>query len=401
MRTVIGLCASLCFFALAAACGTSSSNNNGPDASMSSSGSGSGGSSVDGAPGDGSSGPPVVVTAFDKTLFAFGSTAGGARRQTKQATFPSGTFASISLELRLDCPTGGCDVWDRTGSLGIVTQPAVDGGSHGAVVEIARFVTPYAVAAGPWQYDVTDLAPLLTGTTTLQGFIDTWSPQGNPGQNGAGWLVTATFTFTPGTPLKTPVANLPLWPWPADNDPPSVPYGDSNKPLSSYLPPQTVTLPAGASSYALRSFITGHGQGNTSDCAEFCPSTHTVTIGSNKFAKAPWRTCCTPDPACESQPAPMPAPGVTPGQQGTYMYPRAGWCPGAAVGEWTQDVTSAVGAGSTATVAWGFDSYVNTCRDDLNDAGTCTCDPGFTCKYNGGSHTEAIFHISAVLVAYK
>jgi hypothetical protein len=393
MRTFLGLCASLCVLVASAACGTSSTgnSNNGPDASM----------SGDAASGDGSSGQPIVVPAFDKTLFAFGSSAGGARRSTAPATFPGGTFASIKLELRLDCPMGGCDVWDRTGSLGIVTEPAGDGGSHGAVVEIARFVTPYGVAAGPWEYDVTDLAPLLSGTAMVQGFIDTWSPQGNPAANGAGWLVTATFTFTPGTPTKTPVANLPLWPWPADGDPPSIPYGDSTKPLSSTMPPQTVAVPAGATSYALRSFVTGHGQGNTNDCAEFCPATHTITVGSMKFPKAPWRTCCTPDPACESQPNPMPATGVAPGQRGTYMYPRAGWCPGSAVEEWTQDVTPAVGAGPMATVAWSFDSYVNTCRDDINDAGTCTCDPGFTCGYNGGSHTEPIFHISSVLVAYR
>jgi hypothetical protein len=44
---------------------------------------------------------------------------------------------------------------------------------------------------------------------------------------------------------------------------------------------------------------------------------------------------------------------------------------------------------------------MNTCRDDINDAGTCTCDPGVACMYNGGSHTEPIFHISSVLVAYQ
>jgi hypothetical protein len=271
--------------------------------------------------------------------------AGGARRQTATAMFPTGTFASISLEVRLDCPAGGCDVYDRTGSLGVVTEPAVDGGAHGKVVEIARWITPFGVAAGPWQYDMTDLAPLLSGSATLQGFIDTWSPQNDPTMNGAGWLLTATFTFTPGTPAKTPLANFPLWPWPADNDPSSVPYGDSNKPISAYMTPQTVMLPAGASSYALRSFITGHGQGNTNNCAEFCQATHTVTVGSTPFTKTPWRTCCTPASACDQQTPQMPGPGVAPGQNGTYWYDRAGWCPGASVDGWTQDVTPAIGSG--------------------------------------------------------
>ncbi len=444
----------LALTASGAHCGTSS--NDAPEASASGSSSGAG---TDGSTGDDAA-APVTVTPFDQTLFAFNGAAGGARRTTAQASFPTGTFQRIDLEIRLECPTGGCDHYDRTGSLGVVTEPAVDGGTHGAVVEVARFVTPFGVGAGPWKYDVTDLAPLLSGTVMLQGFIDTWSPQGQPQANGAGWLLTATFTFTPGTPAKTPIANLPLWPWPADNDPSSVPYGDSNKPLSAYMKPQTIALPPGASWYSLRTFVTGHGQGNTDNCAEFCEATHTITVGSMPFKKTPWRTCCTPDPTCEAMANPTPASGVAPGQRGTYMYPRAGWCPGASVQDWTQDVTAAVGSGSTAMIAWGLDSYRNLCRDDFPDAGAdgaadapswdgaadagwdgaadaaswdgaadaasdgaadagtgagsdggfdaagsnagmCSCDQGDTCAYDGAGHTEPIFYISSLLIAYK
>ncbi len=387
-------------FGAGAHCGTTSSSGSAlhgaPDGSSESSSVGAdGGGAVDAG--------PLTVTPFDKTLFAFNGAPGGARRTTVPAAFPTGAFQHIGLTLRLDCPSGGgCDHWDRTGSLGVVTQPAVDGGSHGTVVEIARWITPFGVAAGPWEYDLTDLAPLLSGDVILQGFIDTWSPQAQPLNNGAGWLLTATFTFTPGTPAKIPVANLPVWSWPADSDPSSVPYGDPEKPLSSYMKPQTLTLPASASSYSLRSFITGHGQGSAKNCAEFCPATHTVTVGSTAFTKTPWRTCCTPDPKCENSANPQPAAGVTPGQLGTYMYPRSGWCPGSAVEEWTQDVTQAVGSGSGTTLAWAFDSYVNGCRPDVDDAGTCTsCEPGITCSYDGSGHTEPIFYISSLLVAYR
>jgi hypothetical protein len=390
---------------LVATANCSSSSTASPDAGGSSGGSGSGSGGGDGASDDGSAPSPVVVTAFDKTLFAFQGAAGGARRTTAAASFPSGgPFQQINLHVQLDCPTGGCDHWDRTASLGVVTHPAVDGGSHGTVVEIARWITPFGVAAA-WDYDVTDLAPLLSGDVTLQGFVDTWSPQMNPVANGAGWLLTATFTFTPGSPQgPAPIANIPVWSWPADSDPPQVPYGDPSKPLSAYMTPQTVTLPAGATSYSLRSYVTGHGQGNYGNCAEFCKATHTIMVGSMPFSKTPWRTCCTPDPACQAQANPTPASGVTPGQRGTYMYPRSGWCPGSAVDDWTQDVTPALAAGSsTATLSWGLDSYVNGCRPDIDDAGTCNtaqCAAG-SCAYDGGGHTEPIFYISSLLVAYK
>jgi hypothetical protein len=336
------------------------------------------------------------VTALDHVLFAFNGAAGGARRQTASAMFPAGgAYSKINLRLKLDCPAGGCDHWDRFGSLGVV--------SSGAVVEIARFITPYAVAAPAWDYDVTDLAPLLRGNLTVQGFIDTWSPQGNPGANGAGWSLTATFTFTGGVPAKNPVAVIPVWSWPPNADPPnSAQYGDPADPIANHLAPQTISLPSGASSYAMRTFITGHGQGNANNCAEFCQATHTVTVGTSPFAHMPWRTCCTPAPACGQQNnPPTPGPGVTPGQQGTYWYTRAGWCPGAAVDAWTQDVTQAVGSGASSKVTYGVDSYVNACRMDAPTCDMSKCPGGTGCNYDGALHTEPFFYVSSLLIAYQ
>jgi hypothetical protein len=328
-------------------------------------------------------------------LFAFNGAAGGARRQTASASFPAGgAYKKITLSLKLDCPTGGCDHWDRFGSFGVVAS--------GSVVEVARFITPFGVAAPAWDYDVTDLAPLLRGHVTVQGFIDTWSPQGNPAANGAGWLITATFTFTGGIPAKLPIANLPVWSWPANADPPSsAQYGDPADPITSHIQPQNISLPPGATSYALRTFITGHGQGNSNNCAEFCQATHTVTVGTTALTHTPWRTCCTPDPACESQSNPTPAPGVAPGQHGTYPFPRSGWCPGAAVDAWTQDVTKPVGGATSAMLSYGVDSYVNACRADAPTCNTSQCVFGTGCKYDGANHTEPFFYISSLLIAYQ
>jgi hypothetical protein len=155
-----------------AACGSSS-----PGVGGSSNGeAGSWGAGADASlTGDAASvGRVSTVTVFDKALFAFPGAPGGGRRRTATGMFPAGgTYERIVLHLQLDCPPGGCDHWDRIGSLGVVTQPPVNGGSRGTVVEIARYVTPFGVGAPAWDYDVTDLAPLLTGGLTLQGFIDT------------------------------------------------------------------------------------------------------------------------------------------------------------------------------------------------------------------------------------
>jgi hypothetical protein len=188
-------------------------------------------------------------------------------------------------------------------------------------------------------------------------------------------------------PAKQPIANLPLWTWAADNDPPNYQYGDPNDPIAGHLPAQALTLPGGASSYALRTFITGHGQGNSGNCAEFCQATHTLTVGSAPYTTTPWQDCST-----------------TPGgasQCGTWQYARAGWCPGAAVQAWTKDVTSGVGSGSKVTVSYGDDSYMNLCRPDIGTCDQNQCALGTGCAYDGANHTTPVFYVSSVLIAYK
>ena len=109
-------------------------------------------------------GDDATVTAFDATPIYFTGDDNW-REVDATAAFPKeGSYERITLHLSLDCPSGGCDPWDRFGSLGVVTETSVDGMSD-TVVEIARFITPYHVG-GAWDIDVTDLRPLLSGEVT-------------------------------------------------------------------------------------------------------------------------------------------------------------------------------------------------------------------------------------------
>jgi hypothetical protein len=332
-------------------------------------------------------GADTVVTAFARTplFFKDGSPAGNQRNVDAPASFPpAGAYSKIVLHLKLECPMpGGCDVYDRYGSLGVVTQAATDGGAN-TVVEIARFVTPYGVG-GSWDYDVTELRPLLTGDVTMEAFVDTWVPQGQIGI-GAGWLLSASFEMTGGIPSSVPVAVIPIW------TTRQVWFGDPAKPIQGSIPAQTVTVPAGASSYTVRSFITGHGQGNLDNCAEFCSQGHTLTVAAGPpHKKTVWRTDCATT-AVKNQGGEAP------------FASRAGWCPGADVKPWEVDVTGDVGTASTVSLSYDVDSYVNTCREDAApDGGSCTgcAFPGTTCKFDDGLHTEPFFYVSSVLIAFQ
>jgi hypothetical protein len=142
-------------------------------------------------------------------------------------TFPAtGAYETITLNLSLTCPAGGCDVWDRFGTLAVVRPvSASEAGTVEQLIEIARFVTPYGMPAASdpqpsWTIDVTELRPLLSGTVTLRAFIDTWVPQ-NVTNEGYGWQVTASFDMKGGVPAKVPVAVTPIWSWTTTNKEPT------------------------------------------------------------------------------------------------------------------------------------------------------------------------------------
>lgn len=330
---------------------------------------------VDVAPGDNGpvAGTSVTLTAFDKTHFYFTSS-DNKRTVDAQVAFPAtGAFEKIILHLTLACPAGGCDPWDRLSSLSVVTATGTNGAPD-TTIELARFITPYKVG-GNWDLDVTDLRPLLTGSVTLRGFIDTWS--GGGGANGDGWLLTASFEMTGGVPAKLPIAVVPLW------GPSGVVYGDPAKPIAQSLVAAAPVLPK-ASSYAVRTLVTGHGQGNAENCAEFCGKTHTLTVGTAAHSQKVWRTDCKTTAA--------------PGQQGTYAYSRAGWCPGADVLPWVTDITADVATGSSPIFSYDIEAYENTCRPDSPVCKGCTLGTG--CDYDGAAHTEPFFQVSAVVVGY-
>ena len=349
------------------------------------------------------SGADASIAAFNQTLICFGALDGGApcsRTVDSQVTFPTtGTFSQITMQVTLDCPTtgGGCDHWDRVGSIDLVSSAPNDGGAE-TLIELGRFVTPFGInpmAPAPytntppvWDIDVTELRPLLSGTVTLRAFIDTWVPQGDPADNGAGWLLSATFEMSGGTPAKIPVVVLPIWPWTTTNrEPTEVPYGDPATPIDASVPPQTIALPSGPTTWGVRSTITGHGQANLDNCSEFCPKNHTWTVGTTPNQAMVWRTDCTNYPSA-----------------GSYTFSRGGWCPGAFVIPWDFDVTAQVSPGAATTFTYGVDAYINTCNGNApEDAGLCTgcAAEGVTCPYNGGSHTAPFYYVQSALIGFQ
>ncbi|MCH9687492.1 MAG: hypothetical protein K0V04_39020 [Deltaproteobacteria bacterium] len=322
-------------------------------------------------------GPDASVVAFeDAHVFFLGWDEGqNARSLDVTLDFPEAGlgYTSATLELALGCPEGACDWWDRAGYIGVVEDAGTE---TERVIEVARFITPYRVE-GAWSLDVSPLRPLLSGSRTIRVHIDTWVGPGHA--NGNGWLVDARFDFVGGVPNPMPVEVIPLWPYSEAT------IGDPASPVGTQLAPADVELPTGAARVELYSLITGHGQGNLDNCAEFCQLAHGYLVGDAAVQRTVWRDDCADNPVDN--------------QQGTWTLARAGWCPGADVLPWVADVTDALTPDGSLSVAYDLSSYENTCRPD---APVCMgCALGTGCEYDSGNHTPPVIKMSASLVVYE
>ena len=311
-----------------------------------------------------------VIAAFSKAAVYFASDQDNRRRVSAKVRFPppSESYRAITAKVVLACPAGGCDPWDRVGSL------TVDAGSS-RKVEVLRFVTPYGTGVH-WQADVTDLRPMLAGEQSLEVFIDTWV--GPRSSGGAGWTVDVSFDFAAGHPPREVLAILPVF------GPDWIDYGDPGKAslrstnVTSGSETQQAIAKSGHSGL-LRTIITGHGQGNTDGCAEFCAKKHTIaltgadmgtaTTGSGRSTISIWRDNC-------GQTA---TDGV---QRGTYSGSRAGWCPGATVIPWSAPLNKL-----SLPTTWTYEpeNYVN----------------GQRTGYDSGGHTPPSYFLSSALVIYR
>ncbi len=325
------------------------------------------GSSAPGEP-DASIGADTTVVAFDGEHVSFGEE--NRRVVDVPVTFPPADqqFDQMTLSFALRCPNNRCDWWDRVGWLAVVENP---GAEDERAIEIHRFITPYRVGAS-WTVNVTDLRPLLSGEVTMRVFIDTWVGPGHA--NGDGWLVDASFELHGGVPEPEPFAVVPIWPVH------SVGVGDPAAPMDEGV---EVALPEGVRAARLRTLVTGHGQGNADNCAEFCPKSHSITVAGVAHDRDVWRDDCDTTAA--------------PNQAGTWQYPRAGWCPGAEVHAWYETVSEAVIDQPTVTVEYAVEDYENTCRPD----GPCTNCVAGTCEYDGGAHTPPSYYLSSLLILYR
>jgi len=173
--------------------------------------------------------------------------------------------------------------------------------------EIMSFVTPYGINLDlginghSWTFDVTDFGPILKGQKRI--FMS----------RGGQWQedMDISFEFIKGVPDRDVLDINQIW---------RVDAVDFQRIHDdTRYEPREFTYDPNVSGYVIKTAITGHRQEG-----EFTPRSHTIDVGGFNDTWTVWKECAD-NP-------------IYP-QGGTWIYDRAGWCPGEATDVRTFDVS--------------------------------------------------------------
>lgn len=204
-------------------------------------------------------------------------------------------------------------------------------------LQIMSFVTPYGIGLnlGPegktWTFDMTDFTPIMKGDKRMfLTFGGQWQEE-----------MDIKFLFIVGTPPADVLDINNIWKTERSST-----YTNINNDV--VFPPRNLTLPSTASSFKIRSEITGHGQDG-----EFIPRNHHINIdgGANEYSWRAYKECA--------------ANPVYP-QGGTWIYDRAGWCPGMATDLQEFTIDQHVTPGSTHSFDYDVDVATGDSRYIVN-----------------------------------
>ncbi|MFN8318923.1 MAG: peptide-N-glycosidase F-related protein [Saprospiraceae bacterium] len=195
--------------------------------------------------------------------------------------------------------------------------------------ELMSFVTPYGIGLDlglegkTWHFDVSDFAPILKGRKRMTMEFG--------GQNQE--EMDIRFLYYSGKAPRKVLDIRQVWPVNA--------VGYNSILSNNSFEKRQVQFNSLTQSAKLRSAITGHGQEG-----EFIPQTHFINVngGNTEWSWQVWKECAD-NP-------------VYP-QGGTWIYDRAGWCPGAATDVREYDVSPYI-----SNTGMDIDYGINTAQGD-------------------------------------
>ncbi len=261
---------------------------------------------------------------YDENIAATGNSL--ATVQLPDAAAMSG-FDTMLLDVRHNCDTGSrefgnCDAWDANNNVHLCDDPENPDACN---TLLGRFITTYH-REGRWLVDSTENLPFLAaGGERRIRYI------GARGGHYTSVRILLANTGKGGAPFKIDL----LWEG-----------GNWSEDYDANHPPITIDVPADATKVHLQVTLSGHGQNEDDNCAEFCNHVHTFTInGVEHVADHP---NMGDREGCLKQIDQ----GSVPNQHGTWWFERSSWCPGKQVDPWVWDITDLVTPGQPTTITY-------------------------------------------------
>ncbi len=246
-------------------------------------------------------------------------------------------FDTLELDVQVHCflDPAGCSEWDRIAHIFLCTADGEDACAE--TRELVRWITPYSrPGRRRWVMDASSLLPLMSegGDQTFRIVM------------GPEWEEATEREITISLRLADRRDEQPLAAELAFTG------GNFDATYNEGREPFVTTIPSGATKVELVAIISGHGQTDGDNCAEWCNHVHTFTANGTEHV-LDFEGQAGQAKGC----AERSAEGVVPGQWGNWAPLRAGWCPGLPVEMLRIDVTDDVTPGeeATFTYAGGFD----------------------------------------------
>mgnify|MGYP001166609546 FL=1 len=274
--------------------------------------------------------------AFQNQALGFGGGFNQSATQVFNLHNDLSNIQQIKMYLKIDCPSTGCDDWDRFANVKVKDQ------TSGNWFEIARYITPYWVGTQQLprglEFDVTDFKSLLKDNVEMRIYIENWTAKAD--------IVSIDFDYIVGSPdyeyySVSEVLNL------HSNSISGVPYGVShNLDLE-----KSIQIPNNSENTHFRTIISGWGHATPYDadgrpCAEWCFRTHGIKInGADTYQHNLSPIGCSSNPISNQDP-------------GNWMPDRAGWCPGMAVPVRMNNLDTSYN-GSTISFEYDFEEWIS------------------------------------------
>lgn len=253
---------------------------------------------------------------------------------TPQVALPSpaemASFDTLEVDVSVFCHARNvfaCSEWDRIARVDVCLD---DGCSERR--ELVRWITPYWRRGGRrWLIDATALLGLLDGGPTRFRIA-----------MGPNWERKTPRDVRVALRLSNRgVGDRPVGAQPAFG-------GGAFDANYNDRAPLTFTPPASATKVELVYILSGHGQAQGTNCAEWCDHRHRFAVNGTDLPLIRHRGEVGSLGGC----GPLAARGVSPGQYGNWAPERAYWCPGLPVDHVRLDITELVNPGQENTLTY-------------------------------------------------